>query len=312
MRLGVVTIFAGLALSAAVGCSASQASIPSVNMQLRSSSATSARYVGFSVPGFPPDSNHLVTLEDATGVVATAVSFYMSLGKKLDIAAVSALRSSGVLPIVEIDSDDIPLGDIAAGMEDGSLTSYARQIASVHGTVAIDFDHEFNGPWFDWGYTHESAAVFVSAWRHVVSVFRRSRVTNVVWIWNPSVSGSSTTVITPWYPGNSWVTMVGLDGYFYTPKATFNTVFGLTISQVRALTSHPVFIVETGVNPSTDLIAQIGDLFEGARKAGVVGVIWFDYHKYADHNWLLNNDPDALAAFGKAARAYQRSTDART
>ena len=28
----------------------------------------------------------------------------------------------------------------------------------------------------------------------------------------------------PWYPGDAWVTMVGLDGYFVTSQATFSTV----------------------------------------------------------------------------------------
>ena len=55
---------------------------------LRSSSPSAraeavSRYVGFSVPGFPPDPDRLVTLEKATGVQATAVSLYMSLGQKL-------------------------------------------------------------------------------------------------------------------------------------------------------------------------------------------------------------------------------------
>ena len=47
------------------------------------------------------------------------MSYYISLGKALDIDAVSSLRASGILPIVEIDSDKIPLRDIAAGTEDG-------------------------------------------------------------------------------------------------------------------------------------------------------------------------------------------------
>jgi hypothetical protein len=246
-----------------------------------------------------------VTLENAAGVQASAVSFYMSLGRKLNIAAVSSLRSSGILPVVEIDSDKIPFRDIAAGTEDGALTSYARQIASVPGTVAIDFDHEFNARWMEWGYTHESAASFIAAWRHVVTVFRRNGAANVAWVWNPYVSTSATTAIRPWYPGDAWVTMLGLDGYFFTPKATFSTVFGPTLRQIRTFTRRPVLIVETGANPSAHRPAQISDLFKGARKAGIAGVIWFDYYKFAGHDWLIDNDPAALTAFRKAADTYR-------
>jgi Glycosyl hydrolase family 26 len=301
-----VAISAVLALSLLSACSAnSRSSSPNDGSSSSIPSVTSARYVGFSVPGYPPNPDNLVALEDAARVQATAVSFYMSLGKKLDISAISSLRSSGTLPIVEIDSDKISLREITVGTEDPVLRSYAKQIASVRGTVAVDFDHEFNGPWFEWGYTHESAVTFVAAWRHVVTIFRRSGATNVAWIWNPNVSSSSTTPIIPWYPGDAWVTMVGLDGYFYTPQATFGSVFGPTLSQVRNFTHHPVFIMETGANPSAHRAAQINDLFAGARKAGIVGVIWFDYHKYTSHNWSINNDPAALAAFRKAAEAYQ-------
>jgi mannan endo-1,4-beta-mannosidase len=263
------------------------------------------RYVGFSVPDFPPNPNRLLTLERATGTQATAVSVYMSLGKELDTTVISALRSSGILPIVEIDSDKIPLREVATGAEDRTLVAYARQLASIQGIVAVDFDHEFNASWSEWGFKHESPVTFVSAWRHIVAIFRRNGATNVAWIWNPNVSVSSTTAIRPWYPGNSWVTMIGLDGYFFTSKATFGTVFNPTLKQVRAFTRRPVFIVETGINPSSSRATQIENLFKNARQMGIVGVIWFDYHKYKDHDWLLDNDPTALAAFHKAAATFE-------
>lgn len=310
MKNKLASIAAGLALAILAGCSASQQDPHPVNTPSSSPSPSvrpeaTSRYIGFSVPGFPPDPDRLVRLETATGVQVSAVSFYMGIGKKLDIMTVSSLCSSGILPVVEIDSDKIPLSDIAAGAEDAVLRAYARQIASVHGEVAIDFDHEFNGPWFGWGYTHETAATFVAAWRHIVTVFRRNDATNVAWIWNPNVAGGFTSALRPWYPGDAWVTMVGLDGYFYTPQATFKTVFGPTLSQVRAFTSLPIFIVETGVDPSANRPAQISGLFEGAREAGIIGVIWFDYYKYSGRDWVIDNDKAALNAFRHAVKMYQ-------
>ena len=156
MKNKLASIAAGLALAILAGCSASQQDPHPVNTPSSSPSPSvrpeaTSRYIGFSVPGFPPDPDRLVRLETATGVQVSAVSFYMGIGKKLDIMTVSSLCSSGILPVVEIDSDKIPLSDIAAGAEDAVLRAYARQIASVHGAVAIDFDHEFNGPWFELG-----------------------------------------------------------------------------------------------------------------------------------------------------------------
>ena len=82
-------------------------------------------------------------------------------------------------------------------------------------------------------------------------------------------------------------------------------MFGPTLSQVRTFTRRPVFIVETGVNPSANRPAQISDVFAGAHEAGIIGVIWFDYYKYSGHDWFIDNDPAALAAFRKAAEAYR-------
>jgi len=299
------------AVAAAAGCSATQgapgAGRPSpVPMSAPSSDA---RYAGFSVPGFPPAQDHLTALERSAGVHASAVSFYMSLGMPLGTAAVSSLQSAGVLPVIEIDSDKIPPARIADGGEDSVLARYARQVAALRRPVAIDFDHEFNGPWFEWGRTHETAAQFVAAWRHVVTVFRRNGAMNVAWIWNPNVTDRVTAALRPWYPGSAWVTWVGLDGYYFTPQATFGTVFSRTIGQVRAFTGAPVFIVETGVDPSASRASQIGGLFAGARAAGVIGVIWFDYDKPSAsgtlHDWRIDDDPAALAAFRAAVKEYR-------
>lgn len=305
MKTSLRAVVAALTLATIAACSSSHQSISPRSPSSPGLSIKAAHYVGFSVPNYPPSPDKLVTVETATGVQATAVSIYMSLGKKLDIVVVSSLRSNGVLPIIEIDSDGIPLRDIVSGAEDSAFRSYAKLLASIHGTVAIDFDHEFNDSWFEWGYTHETATTFVSAWRHIVGIFRDNGAANVYWIWNPYVSISSTTAIRPWYPGNSWVTMIGLDGYFYTSKDTFKTVFDKTLKQVHVFTRLPVFIVETGVNPSINRPAQIHNLFNGAREAGIVGVIWFDYHKYPGHNWIINNDSPALTAFRQGAKEYQ-------
>ena len=43
----------------------------------------------------------------------------------------------------------------------------------------------------------------------------------------------------PWWPGNSYVTWVGIDGYYLKSSWQFAPLFGPTIAAVRALTSNP-------------------------------------------------------------------------
>jgi hypothetical protein len=130
----------------------------------------------------------------------------------------------------------------------------------------------------------------------------------VTWIWAANVDDSVTTALAPFWPGAAYVDVVGLDGYYTHPYSTFASIFTPTIRQVRALTGKPVLITETGANPAAGRPRAIADLFQGAARARVIGLIWVDHDKPSahgpDHNWLIDNDPAALAAFRAAVKEY--------
>ena len=172
--------------------------------------------------------------------------------------------------------------------------------------MGVVFDHEFNGPWFDWGWQHATPAQFVAAWRHIVTLFRNYGATNVIWIWNPNVTTRYTAPdLQAWYPGDAYVNWVGLDGYFYATTDTFASVFSPTISQIRAFTKRPQIIMETGANPASGRPRVITSIFQGAEKTpGLLGMIYFDFDKTSVHNWYINNDPSALSAFRAGASSY--------
>jgi mannan endo-1,4-beta-mannosidase len=305
----VAAILTVVGVAAVAGCSSGRpASSDAASSSSCTSSVPSNHYAGFSVAGYPPDRNNLTAIENASGIHATAVSAYISLGAKLDISAVTSICTHGALPLVEIDSDQLLLTSIADGSEDGALASYAKELAGLHSPVAVDFDHEFNGSWYDWGLGHQSPSNFIAAWRHVVTVFRQNGATNIIWVWNPAVSISGTSSdFKLWYPGDSYVTWVGLDGYFTGPQSTFATVFAPALQVVRGFTAHPVFIVETGANPASGRVRAINSLFAGlAATPNILGYIWFDYDTQAGHDWVINDDHAALAALRAGAQKYTR------
>lgn len=268
----------------------------------------SDHYVGLSVPGFPPDTRNLMDLEKKFQVAVSAVSMYMSLGMKFDIPALTVICSKGALPVIEIDSDNITFEDITAGYYDGVLTSYAKELKALNYPVAIDFDHEFNVPVSPWGPKSHSATDFVNAWRHIVSLFKVIGANNVIWIWNPAVNGEGTVPIQPWYPGNAFVTWIGLDGYFTGPHSTFQTVFGSTLTGLTTFTEKPVFIDEVGANPASQPARAIDSLFSGIeRTPGIKGFVWFDYDKAPGHDWQIQDDLSALAAFRAGAADYAKN-----
>ena len=82
--------------------------------------------------------------------------------------------------------------------------------------------------------------------------------------------------IATWWPGAQYVTWVGIDGYYYRPSDTFASVFGRTITQVRAFTSKPVLLSETAVGPDAGQFAKIQDLFHGMATYKTLGLVWFD------------------------------------
>ena len=91
--------------------------------------------------------------------------------------------NDGAVPLVQINPTNTNVAAIAAGQYDSYLSTYAKAVRAYHHPVILSFGHEMNGYWYSWGYTHTSPAVFVAAWRHIVTLFRTLEVQNVTWLW---------------------------------------------------------------------------------------------------------------------------------
>jgi beta-mannanase len=166
-----------------------------------------------------------------------------------------------------------------------------------------------NGDWSSWGYQHTSPAVFVAAWQHIVKLFRALGARNVTWLWTVNIinDGQNGQITRPdqWWPGSSYVTWVGIDGYYLKPSWQFAPLFGPTISDIRALTADPILIAETGAVQTANQPAKINDLFAGIRSYGLLGFVWFNSTNSAGQAFGINS-PAAIAAFRKDATAYHR------
>ena len=157
-----------------------------------------------------------------------------------------------------------------------------------------------NAYWYSWGYGHLPAVTFVAAWRHIVTLFRHQGTNNVTWLWTLQADEKGTGPIASWWPGEKYVTWVGIDGYYYRPSETFFSIFGKTIAEVRMLTGLPVLLSEVAVGPGAGQARKIPDLFEGMRQYGTLGLVWFDIaqHGGAYHqDWRIEDNPSAEAAF---------------
>lgn len=262
-------------------------------------------YLGLAAKGVPQSYAGVTTFTTTTGVKPNLVTYYSGWLEPFNAQFAKTAASHGAVPLVQIDPTNVSLAAIAAGRYDSYLTTYAEDVKAHRRPVILGFGHEMNGTWYSWGYRHTSPATFVAAWRHIVDLFRLRGVRNVSWLWTINIIHPHHNSALPgrWWPGSSYVTWVGIDGYYYSPSYTFASLFGPTITAVRALTHHPILISETAVASSGAEPAKIADLFAGIRLYALLGFVWFN----SDHieDWRLSG-PRAIAAFRLGAKTYYR------
>ena len=266
-------------------------------------------YVGAYANGVPESYAPIDSLARAAQAPLSVALYYSGWPEKFKSAFALQARDNGAAPFIQIDPVKINLAAIVAGVYDSYLETFATSVASFGARtgqgVIIGFGHEMNGHWYSWGYRHTSPVVFVAAWRHIVTIFRQQGADNVTWLWTVNIIGTQEGIPAPapWWPGSSYVTWVGIDGYYLKQNWTFASLFGPTIKAVRALTLDPILIAETGAAPAVGQPAKIANLFAGVHAYGLLGCVWFDARGTQD--WRLRG-PAAFAAFGRGARAFRK------
>jgi mannan endo-1,4-beta-mannosidase len=267
-------------------------------------STTPGSYIGLYPAGAPGSYAGVAAFTTATGIKPDVVPYYSGWLEPFQVGFAMTAADNGAVPLVQMDPDDVSVAAIASGKSDAYLSDFAEAVRAFRHPVILSFGHEMNGNWYSWSNQHTSPAVFLTAWRHIVRLFRAQGARNVTWLWAVNVINAQNGVPSPraWWPGANYVTWVGIDGYYLRPSSTFASLFGPTIAAVRALTRHPILISETAATPSTGQPAKIADLFAGVRLYELLGFVWFD--SVHDGDWRLRS-PAAIAAFRRGAAGHQ-------
>jgi mannan endo-1,4-beta-mannosidase len=266
-----------------------------------------ASYLGAFAKGVPGSYAPMASFAHATDSHPNIALYYSGWYEKFRFSFAIRAKDNGAIPFLQIDPTGVSFEAIVHGDFDAYLKTIATDVASYGARtsqgVVIGFGHEMNGGWFSWGYKHVTPALFVAAWRHVVNVFRQQGADDVTWLWTVNIIDPHDKIPSPapWWPGSSYVTWVGIDGYYLKPSWSFASLFGPTIKAVRALTLDPILISETGASPAVGQPAKIGDLFAGVHAYGLLGFVWFDSKGTQD--WRLST-PAALAAFRRGAKTF--------
>jgi hypothetical protein len=270
---------------------------------------TPGHYFGVAEAGVVASYQPIERFASAVGRQPNLVLYYSAWGDPFYRGLADDAHDHGTIPFVQLDPRrNTSMQAVAAGKYDSYLRSYARQVRAFHYQVVVGFAPEMNGDWDSWGWHHTRPAVWIAAWRRVVTVFRAAGATNVTWIWTLNAGSNGTGPIDQWWPGASYVTWIGIDGYYFYSGSDFTNTFTPTLNQAHALApGKPVLISETGIGQIAGQAKKIPDLFAGMRAAGVLGMVWFDENQHQGiyhQQWRLEGHPASLRAFRLALERY--------
>jgi len=173
---------------------------------------------------------------------------------------VEAALGSGRTLLVGWYLDDRSFGYWASAAARPELVAVARRVKAYGRIVAIRPWAEMNGDWQSFqptanptdGYATGYQA-FIAAWRNLVTVFRAEGATNVRWVFNPTTDTyAETTDVRRIWPGQSYVNVLGLDGYNWGTGGgltwrSFANIYQIQYNRLVSLApSLPLWICEIG------------------------------------------------------------------
>jgi beta-mannanase len=198
-------------------------------------------------------------------------------------------------------------GQIAGGRYDNYVRTWANQAASYDKPFRLRFAHEMNGNWYPWavGSPGGSSQDYVAAYRRVRSIFDDAGAKRVEWVWCPNVIiDGNAEAISPCYPGDSFVDILGVDGYNFGDRPGHQWIqpaelFGTTLALVAQLAPvKPVWINEVGCgDQGGDKSRWISDFVSWLAGTDVRGLTWFEVDGNPDApDWRLTSSAVTTAA----------------
>ncbi len=279
--------------------------------------------IGYFASGSPANLTSLNTLESETGREADIALYYQDWSYGLASSHLNNVINNQSIPLVTwepwkagqgVNQQAYRLKNIASGNFDSYIRSYAQKAKDSEVTIWLRPFHEMNGNWYPWCGTvnGNSPQDFVSAWRHVVNIFRQEGANNVLFVWSPnfeSVPNTSNNSISNYFPGDNYIDIIGIDGYnwgttqSWSKWQSFRNGFYNSYNKVTSLSNKPVIIAETGSTEiGGDKATWIRNMFETIHHDfnQIKGLIWFNVNKECD--WRIDSSSKSLQAFKDAVK----------
>jgi hypothetical protein len=196
--------------------------------------------------------------------------------------------------------------EVAAGAVDSTLLLQADAVKTYGWPVFIRYLWDMNLPATNFARTgcydpstdqkhYFSPTEFIAAWTHVRQIFAQAGVTNAIWLWTVSATGTNPLA---YYPGPGLVDWVGFDSYDLT-----NTSLSATLQPMYSVLTplnKPLMVSETGAGEAVQTA-----FFTGAAQTLqtqfplVKGFVYYD--GIGTQDWRIA--PAALPAFTTFAKS---------
>jgi beta-mannanase len=118
--------------------------------------------------------------------------------------------ATGAVPLIEWSCGATD-GGVADGSQDPVIVGLARQLAQARLPVLVNWFGSADGPsapaaCLGQASPGQAAALYVAAYRHIVSLFRSVGATNVSFVWTSDPADAASTA---WFPGRNYVDWIG-------------------------------------------------------------------------------------------------------
>ncbi len=197
---------------------------------------------------------------------------------------------------------------IASGAWDSQINSWANYLKVFLDkgggrSLVLAPLQEMNGNWTSYGC---DPANFVKAYRRIVDIIRGKGIneTKVRFAFAPNGwTSPGCGSIGSYYPGNSYVDVIGISAYRWANAESVQQVMGSTVNQLTAsYPGKPIVIAQTAAWPSGTKDQWIRDMMAwAASNPAVVAVVYFNFNKETD--WRVWIPPTVNAGWRDAVRA---------
>jgi mannan endo-1,4-beta-mannosidase len=286
---------------------------------------------GAALDGYPVTVEMLEEAERETGFPPRVVVFSLQwptspVAAGFPKESLDAIWTRGGLPVVTWEpmyyegnrERMIPYERILNGSYDPYIKAFAAEARAWGRPFIMRFAHEMNIERYHWGTEKEaygplSPRIYKRMYQYLFSLFRKAGAGNVLWAFCPNAESVPNTSYDPkaswnracnYYPGDSYVDLLGMDGYNWGTTQTvekngwksrwqsFREIFSPIYQQLKDLSpGKPLFVFETAsAGKGGEKGAWTREAIETARQWGLQGLVWFQVKKEID--WRINSEGD--------------------